>query len=112
VKSDPDVFADALVSGAAADDAGALIFQNSYTSTFSTLVREAVKTRLVVSPPRCNVLPAMRSIRDALFIAQPMGPGSAANHAASAGCAAYGARDRIDGYRFAKRQGKLNSACA
>jgi hypothetical protein len=46
VKSDPDVFADALVSGAAADDAGAPIFQNSYTSTFSTLMREAVKSAL------------------------------------------------------------------
>jgi hypothetical protein len=119
VKSDPDVFADALVSGAAADDAGALIFQNPYASTFSTLMREAVKTRFVVSRPRCDELPAMRSIvryavpqsRDSHLHCAAMG--QAANHAASAArCAAYGARDRIDGYRFAKRQSKPNSACA
>jgi len=75
VKSDPDVFADALVSGAAADDAGALIFQNSHTWTFSAFTREAVKAPIVVSRPRFIALPAGRSIgyaalqsRDALFI--------------------------------------------
>jgi hypothetical protein len=62
VKSDPDVFADALVSGAAADDAGALIFQKFCASTFSTLTREAVKTRIIVSRTWCGVLPAMRGI--------------------------------------------------
>ena len=119
VKSGPDVFADALVSSAAAADPGALISQNFHTSTFSTFTREAVKTRFVVSWTRCSVLPAMRSIvryaapqsRTHTCIVQPMDPGSAAHHAASAARrAASGARDRSDGYRFAKRQGKPNSA--
>jgi hypothetical protein len=118
VKSGPDVFADALVSGAAADDAGALIFQNSHTWTFSAFTREAVMTRIVVSRPRCIALPAVRSIvryaalqsRDPHLHCAAIGP-SAPRRKCGA-LRSIRARDRIDGYRFAKRQGKPNSACA